>query len=188
MRRASLVTLCCAFVACTAESPKSWSPTITYVHPKVGLVFELPTEWQELHESHAWIYAGPPGTDAYYTTIVLQSRVITGGDAQSLSLPDILAVEMAPLATSPQFAWGNKQLTAVDTTIALAYTVEFEYNEQMRRKSGLMFRHHDAVIDISYNAPVLLFAAGFSAFAMLTESLTLITPSTTIAAGVAEHL
>lgn len=169
-RAAAACVIVLTMAACAQPSPytENAGETVTYVHPGLGLAWQLPAGWTEVDEAAAQVYGGPAGTQSFYTTVVLQSRTQTVPN-----LTEALETEFEAMAQRPRFAWIDRSAVYVGGELALSYTVQFVVNDVRRFRTGVIFSQRGAVVDLSYNAPYPWASAGLCAFASALDSLTL---------------
>ena len=173
---ARLLALWTGFVTLTAcaapTAPVSVDTTRTYIDELTGLSFALPADWIDEEQGETHIFSGAAGTPAFFTTLTLQQ--VTG---VPLALDAALDEAFERVETLPQFAWEDRSISAVDGWIGLRYSVQFEYNEALQRKAGILLIRPPFLIDLSYGADDDLFNRGLPVFENALRTLALAKPN-----------
>jgi hypothetical protein len=159
--RALLLGAC--LTACAAEAPKEQESRL--VETELAVDLELPALFDAaLRQSDAVVFAGPSGSDSYYTTMVLQSLpwspVLSRVLADSYANPDLGRV-----------TWLSLEPASIAGCFGLRYVVAFAAQEQPRLRTGLLLTTETRAVDFSYTAPDNLFAKNLPAFEAAVDSL-----------------
>lgn len=178
----SLAALWLSCLACSGSDtrPAPAPPSRAIVLAEIGLALEVPADWSAETNGHVTVIAGPEGSDAYFTPIVVQTVVAEPVEAPEVGPPegpsqllDVLrrAYSHATAITEPR--WGEHAPTVVADRLALSYEVRFELFEKQRRRVGVLIDLPPYVVDVSYAGPEELFMAQLPSYLDAVASLTI---------------
>jgi hypothetical protein len=136
-----------------------------------GLCFLLPTDWIERDESGARVYSGPEGTDAYFSTLTLQTSINDGRP-----LFEVLQTIYTPLSRRSKLTWLAVAATSIRRRPAIRFEVTFTLEEAPRRQAGLIIDTGERVLSFTYTANADLFVQSQGVFAQAVDSLHFILP------------
>ncbi len=176
--RSRLLALAAAVLLAGCQRPDVRpSPTRTYVHPGLGLSFELPADWTETAVGSAVVLGGPAGTPAYFTTITVQAspELALEPDVPG-QLESVLAATVRILPSDDPPRLGPRRLLCIPSftpppLLALRYSLAFDLYEHKRLREGLLVRTATALVAIDYSAPAELFAESYLVFDGVVTSL-----------------
>ena len=193
-------------VACQ-RPPSSTSATdsaeVVYDSPGLGLSFVVPAGWSQRLEGDALVFAGPEGTDPYFTTLTLQATppLVSAPppDSRVQKEPpddDHPFSVLHPVPRSPDFELLDRVLdasytalagdrpprflqrdpTRVADTAALRYLVAFDFYERERLRAGVLLALPGGIVDLSYTAPSTLFGYSIDVFERSVDTLAVAPP------------
>jgi hypothetical protein len=134
----------------------------------LGVCFDVPETWQGDVDGTALTFAGPSGTDDFYTVLSLQGTPDPG-----LPLDLILDTTYAAFATGRRFQWFAREPHFVAGRPALAYGLELDLDESARRRIGLLIAGDGMLVDLAYSAIPSFFWRNLPTFLRAEDSLTI---------------
>jgi hypothetical protein len=132
----------------------------------LGVCFEIPSDWHRDVDGAALTFAGPRGTDDFYTVLSLQGMPDAG---EPLDL--VLDTIYAGFATGRRFQWIAREPLFVSGRPALAYSLELDLDESARRRVGLLVAGDEMLVDLAYSAVPSLFWNNLSAYLQAQDTL-----------------
>jgi hypothetical protein len=162
-------TCACLLAACHATTAPAPPPPLATVSDAVlGVALDVPRDWVEQATGTSHVFSGPPGTDAWYTTLTLQplAKADAGEDLET-------AVARAYDAVGERrgFAWERRDPFTAAGRPALFYRVRFEHHETPREKACVLVDAGTHWLDLCYAATAELFASGLPVFEDALQSL-----------------
>ncbi len=151
------------WAAACQGAPRPTEPPTRLVATHLGLTLELPASFHPtLERDDAVVFAGPQGSDDYFTTLALQSQPGTA------LLSAVLADTYAEV---PGASFVAVTPALVGDCFGLRYLVSFTAHEQPRLRAGAVFAHDGRIFDLSYTATAELFPRGVPAFETALDGL-----------------
>lgn len=167
----SLLAVLPLVVAAGCQRPEAvTAKTRLYVHPGLGVSFELPGDWTETALGSAVVFGGPAGTPAWYTTLTLQASPDLGPSTDAPEqLERVLSETVRVLPTDEPPHLGARShfvlpATASGVTVGLRYAAAFDLYEHARLREGVLLRTPSAFVSLAYTAPAELFAESYAVF------------------------
>lgn len=171
LRLRSQIAILHLLLAACGKPDVPWNDTWpNWQDDTLGLALHYPNGWSVTQEETLWIFAGPPGTPAYFTTITLQPVA---------PLPDALVEKN----WSRLYAAILESRDLRDTSWAphlrpgcIEYNLRFERFEHLHRKNGIFCQFETFGVDLSYAAPDHLYFDGFWQFQEVLDTFTVAPP------------
>ena len=160
-------THCNPSQATSSTATASAAPSRTFTHDAFGISFEIPIHWVERTRGDSVVLSGPPGSDAYYTTLTVQALPRNPGN-----LDTAVRNAYGPLDTETEVTWEALEPSVIDARPAVSYRMSFLWQETPRQRTGVLVDTGRLLVDVSYSANAAVFDTGLPAFLAAVDSLT----------------
>lgn len=137
-----------------------------FLSDELDLAMEMPPAWITTPTPTGLIFSGPTGSTSYFTTITLQALA-----EHDTTLDHVFEDTYGDLARDPNVLIGAPVPILVAGMPALAFALETSGYKTPRRKVGVLLDTGRHIVDISYSAPVDLFAESFFVYTHALESM-----------------